>query len=306
MPQNKGTVLIVEKNDVTRKLLVGILNSHGYQTYDAPEADDAVVFLNKGLALVVLDVEGKMIDTMGMVHKLRREFPRLPVVAMAESHELPGLELKIGTERVSTLEKPVMPHDLLHNIEVHLIEGVEHKVDAEIERARREAPVPHESEARRMEARAVFMRRAIDLSQEKSEQNCGGPFGAVIVKNGHIVAEGWSAVTSTNDPTAHAEIMAIRKATEFLGDYQLAGCEIYCSCEPCPMCLSAIYLARLDRLFYANTREDAVKIGFDDDLILRELTLQENKRSLPCKMLLRDEAQIIMSDWLKKPDKIIY
>ena len=306
MTHNKGTVLIVERNDITRKLLVGILNSHGYETYDAAESDDAVVYLAKGLSLVVLDVEGKTIDTMGMVHKLRREYPRLPVVAMAEADELPGLEQKIGVAKVSTLEKPVMPLDLLHNIEAHLIDSVEGKIEAEVERARKETPPLHESEIKRLQAREVFMRRAIDLSQEKSDQNCGGPFAAVIVKNGHIIAEGWSAVLTQNDPTAHAEIMAIRKAAEFLNDYRLSGCEIYCSCEPCPMCLSAIYLARIDRLFYANTRDDAVKLGFDDDLIMRELVQQENKRTMPTRMMLRDEAQYVLNDWMKKTDKAVY
>jgi guanine deaminase len=300
----KGTILVVEKNDITRKLLVGILNSHGYETHDAAEADDAIMFLARPLTLVILDVEGKKIDTMGMIHKLRREHPRLPVVAMAEGHEIPGLEIKIGMERVSTLEKPVMPLDLIHNIEQHLLKGVEEKIDAEVEKNKLLYPPLAEYDPARRAMREKFMRRAIDLSQEKMNENCGGPFGAVIVKNGHIIAEGWSTVTSKNDPTGHAEIMAIRKAAEVLKDWRLTACEIYVSCEPCPMCLSAMYLAQLDRLFYANTREDAARIGFDDDLIYREISQPENKRVLPSRMLLRDEARIVFEDWMNKPDKI--
>ena len=111
------------------------------------------------------------------------------------------------------------------------------------------------------------MRRAVRLSAERMREGAGGPFGAVIVKDGKVVAEGWNRVTSTNDPTAHAEVMAIRSACEKLGTFSLQGCEIYTSCEPCPMCLSAIYWARLDRIYFANSREDAAAIGFDDELI---------------------------------------
>ncbi|MDI1228845.1 MAG: nucleoside deaminase [bacterium] len=151
-----------------------------------------------------------------------------------------------------------------------------------------------------------FMRRAIDLSQQKMEENCGGPFGAVIVRNGKIIGEGWNCVTSTNDPTAHAEMVAIRNATAAIKDFKLEGCDIYTSCEPCPMCLSAIYWARLDKIFYANMREDAEKIGFDDAFLYREVALPENKRSLPVFRLLREEAHIVFDNWMTKMDKTAY
>ncbi|MDD9899411.1 MAG: nucleoside deaminase [Alphaproteobacteria bacterium] len=150
------------------------------------------------------------------------------------------------------------------------------------------------------------MRHAIDLSQEKMDANCGGPFGAIIVRNGKIIGEGWNEVTSSNDPTAHAEVQAIRKATAAIGDYKLEGCEIYTSCEPCPMCLAAIYWARIDRIFYANTREDAARIGFDDDFLYREITQPEHKRTLPSDMMLNNEARIVFENWEKKPDKTPY
>src|SRR6266404_1774250 len=122
-----------------------------------------------------------------------------------------------------------------------------------------------------VDANRAFMRRAVELSRERMRQNAGGPFGAVIVKAGEILAEGWNKVTSTNDPTAHAEVSAIRAACARLGTFSLAGCDIYTSCEPCPMCLAAIYWARLDRIYFANSREDAAAIGFDDALIYHEV-----------------------------------
>lgn len=152
----------------------------------------------------------------------------------------------------------------------------------------------------------VFMRRAIALSCEMMEQGQGGPFGAVIVKDGRIIAEGSNKVTSSNDPTAHAEVVAIRNACAALHDFSLKGCEIYTSCEPCPMCLAAVYWARLDRLYYANTRVDAARIGFDDEFLYQEIPLPIEKRSLPMIRLLSDEAIAAFEAWDKKPDKVRY
>jgi guanine deaminase len=126
-----------------------------------------------------------------------------------------------------------------------------------------------------------FMREAIRLSLENVNSENGGPFGAVIVKNGNIIARGVNAVTSTNDPTAHAEVVAIRNACEKLGSFQLNGCEIYCSCEPCPMCLGAIYWARPDKIYYANTKQDASNINFDDQFIYSELGVSIAERKYP-------------------------
>jgi len=151
-----------------------------------------------------------------------------------------------------------------------------------------------------------FMRRAIELSRQKMNENCGGPFGAVIVRDGKIVGEGWNMVTSSADPTAHAEITAIRAACRHLGDFSLKGCDIYTSCEPCPMCLSAIYWARLDNIFYANTRADAAAIGFDDDFLYREISLPENVRSKPIRRILSEEAKNVFDEWRKKTDKTAY
>lgn len=151
-----------------------------------------------------------------------------------------------------------------------------------------------------------FMRRAIQLSEEKMQAGCGGPFGAVVVKDGKIIGEGWNQVTSTNDPTAHAEVVAIRQACQHIGDFSLNGCELYTSCEPCPMCLASIYWARIDKVYYGNSREDAASIGFDDDFLYRELVLPIDKRSLVLEPLLTDEAKQAFEAWMHKTDKIAY
>ncbi|MCH8012208.1 MAG: nucleoside deaminase [Candidatus Marinimicrobia bacterium] len=151
-----------------------------------------------------------------------------------------------------------------------------------------------------------FMRGAIQLSKEKMLENNGGPFGAVIVKDGRIIAEGYNQVTSRNDPTAHAEIVAIRKACDELNTFHLTGSEIYCSCEPCLMCLSAIYWARIEKIYYANSREDARLIGFDDDLIYEELSRERQYRKIPAVQLLPEEGKEAFKAWEEKVDKTLY
>ncbi len=151
-----------------------------------------------------------------------------------------------------------------------------------------------------------FMRHAIRLAEEMMRAGRGGPFGAVIVTDGRVIAEGYNKVTSDNDPTAHAEVVAIREACAKLGTFSLQGCEIFTSCEPCPMCLSAIYWARLDRVWYGNTRGDAALIGFDDDHIYREIPLAIEERAIPMARLLPDEAAAAFREWDAKPDKVMY
>lgn len=152
----------------------------------------------------------------------------------------------------------------------------------------------------------TFMREAIALSKENVHTHNGGPFGAVIVKDSTIIGRGANKVTACNDPTAHAEVTAIRDACETLGDFSLKGCTIYSSCEPCPMCLSAIYWARIDRIYYANTQDDAADIDFDDAFLYKEVALPNEKRSLPIAQILRDEAYEVFEDWAAKDDKIAY
>jgi len=156
------------------------------------------------------------------------------------------------------------------------------------------------------DARHEFMREAIALSHQNVMSGDGGPFGAVIVKNGDIVARGRNLVTSTNDPTAHAEVIAIRHACQALGTFQLAGCDVYTSCEPCPMCMGAIYWARPERVYYANTHADAAQIGFDDQFIYTELNLPIDQRKFPMTQLLRDEARAVFGAWIAKADKTEY
>ncbi|MGO8928342.1 MAG: nucleoside deaminase [Limisphaerales bacterium] len=151
-----------------------------------------------------------------------------------------------------------------------------------------------------------FMREAIGLSIRMMRRGKGGPFGAVVVRNGKVVGRGSNQVTSTNDPTAHAEILAIRQACQRLKTFRLDDCDLYASCEPCPMCLSAIYWARVGSVFYANTRQDAAKIDFDDDFIYREVALPIGKRTLKMKQLLREEAFDAFAEWQQKTDKVLY
>ena len=150
-----------------------------------------------------------------------------------------------------------------------------------------------------------LMQRAIELSIN-SVRNGGGPFGAVIAREGEIIAEGSNGVTIYNDPTAHAEVTAIRKACEKLGNFELKGCEIYTSCEPCPMCLGAIYWAHLDKIYYANDRKDAADIGFDDDFIYQEIEVKPQYRKKPSEILMREEGLEAFRIWNKKTDKIEY
>ena len=151
-----------------------------------------------------------------------------------------------------------------------------------------------------------FLREAIRFSIEKMEANEGGPFGAIVVRNSEIVGKGWNRVTSTNDPTAHAEIVAIRDACSRLKTFTLAGCEIYSSCEPCPLCLAAIYWSRLDRIYYAATCDDAAAAGFDDRHFYQEIKKPTAERAIPMQQALREEAVVALQAWMKKEDRIRY
>lgn len=153
---------------------------------------------------------------------------------------------------------------------------------------------------------AAHMRRAIALSRTHMQAGDGGPFGAVIVRDGDVVGEGWNCVTSTNDPTAHAEVVAIRAACKRLGRFDLRGAVLYASCEPCPMCLAATYWARIDRVYFANGQADAAAINFDDAFLYRELALPRPERSLVCEQILRDEALEVFREWGAKADKVPY
>ena len=150
-----------------------------------------------------------------------------------------------------------------------------------------------------------FMKRAIELSLESVNKG-GGPFGSIIIKDNKIIAEGSNKVTSTKDPTAHGEIVAIRDACRKLNTFTLKGCELYSSCEPCPMCLSAIYWARIDKIYYANTRTDAKKIDFDDSLIYSEFKKDIDKRKIPMFQMMRSEALKAFELWDRKTDKVKY
>jgi len=152
----------------------------------------------------------------------------------------------------------------------------------------------------------IFMQKAAELALRGVANGDGGPFGALVVQDGVVIAEGWNRVTSTNDPTAHAETVAIRAACQALGRFDLRGCEVYTSCEPCPMCLAALYWARVDRVWFANSRADAAAIGFDDDVLYREIPLPLDQRSLPIVHLPSQVAADSFQAWIKKPDRVPY
>ena len=151
-----------------------------------------------------------------------------------------------------------------------------------------------------------FMKRAIELAQLGMRTNSGGPFGTVVVKNGELIAEGYNSVTSKNDPTAHAEIIAIRSACEHLGSFQLDGCTLYTSCEPCPMCVGAIYWARPKKVIFACDRQDAAKILFDDQFIYGELDCNIKDRKIVFEQILRHEALPVFKNWIEKEDRTSY
>lgn len=145
-----------------------------------------------------------------------------------------------------------------------------------------------------------------ELSRRSMDEHAGGPFGALIARNGKVIAEGWNQVTASNDPTAHAEIVAIRRACKELGVFSLEGTTLYTSCEPCPMCLAAAYWARVDRIVYANTRHQAADAGFDDAFIYDEIPLPPQERSVPMRHIARDSAADVFDDWILKADKVPY
>jgi len=151
-----------------------------------------------------------------------------------------------------------------------------------------------------------FMQRALDIALERMRANMGGPFGAVIVRDGEIVAEGWNEVTSTNDPTAHAEVVAIRRACAKLGTFNLSDCDIYASCEPCPMCLGAIYWARPRRVFFGATARDATAAGFDDAFIYEQISVDPALREIPFVSMMREEALACFREWRAKSDRVEY
>ena len=157
-----------------------------------------------------------------------------------------------------------------------------------------------------IEGNPSYMRRAIALATENVLSRAGGPFGAVVVRDGKIIATGTNLVTSTNDPTAHAEVVAIRAACKALGDFQLTGCEVYCSCEPCPMCLAALYWSRCEAIFYGNSAADATDAGFDDAVLYEEISRPLDQRRIPMTRLLAGEAKESFDAWRTLPDRIDY
>ncbi len=306
-----GHVLIVEPNDITRKLLTGILAKHNYGAHEARTGAEAHDLLQHDFHIALVDVENSDPDLSGFLQKMQAEKSRLLIVAMADDSDDKAVSERLNLERVSVLQKPVMPDRLMKIVEAHAQAQMPSQPQAQVqaqvsapEEVRDTRPGASAKYAEKdpavLKQREAFMLRAIDLAQEKMDEGCGGPFGAVVVKGGKIISEGWNAVYSTHDPTAHAEIMALRHAGAALKTQDLGGCEVYTSCEPCPMCLAALYWAKVDRVFYACTRDDAEKIGFEDDFIYREISQPEHKRSISARMFMREDAKVVFDNWMKK------
>lgn len=292
MSIDQKSLLLIDSNDITRRLLVGLLTNKGYQVHES--ADFSFAAPTTAFQLALVDVDANPNQAAALVKNLSAS---LPVILLSDAETSQGVQAARAHGSFTVLSKPITPDNLLAEVARVMKPGAARPVH-------RWQDLDPDEEAR--EQRRIFMRRAIDLSQIKMQENAGGPFGAVIVRQGKIIGEGWNSVTSLNDPTAHAEVMAIRAACENIGHFSLEGCEIYTSCEPCPMCLAAIYWARIDRVFYANTRDDAAEIGFDDEFIYREVALPFEKRTMPCFMMLRDEAQIVFGAWDDRKDKTPY
>lgn len=291
----KGPVLIVLGNEITRRLLSGLLRSLEILVEEASGESDAFRSFAHQPAALLLDGDEDEKQLASLIMSWRSAHAAVPVMLMRQSPQSPLPDVLAKLEDIHLLSKPVEPKDV-----EALLAGAKPPPPAPL------IDMPTLLVVDGKDPRINYMQRAIDLSQQMMVENRGGPFGAVIVRHGEIIAEGWNEVTSLNDPTAHAEVQAIRKATAALGDFSLSGCEIYTSCEPCPMCLSAIYWARLDRVYFANTREDAALIGFDDDFIYQEIPLAIHERRMPMTQLLHSEAQTVFNLWRHKKDKVAY
>lgn len=289
-------ILIVEDNDITRKLIVGILRNNGYDTLEATDGFGALRLLDSKPSLILLDIQMEPLGGFGFMKKANVDDGFKTPVVLITADDGADVLMEAARHRIRhVLAKPIEPEKLLNMVAAIL--------------ARSGLAVPAASNPA-LPAAGIkpqeYMRRAIDLSRDRMQSGYGGPFGAVIVKGGQIVGEGWNAVTSSNDPTAHAEVMAIRNACRSLGTFNLQGCEIYTSCEPCPMCLSAIYWARLDKIWFANTHADAAAIDFDDSFIYEQIAQSPEARSIPRERLMAGDALEVFRQWAAKTDKTPY
>jgi guanine deaminase len=299
----KSHILLLEPNAVTRKLIAGILAGQGYGTFEAENGDAAVHFLAKNPAVALVDVDQGDDSITGFLHKLRAQHERLPLIAMTDSEDRAALEAKLGIKHLSFLEKPVLPDRLLQNIAAHLVGGIEKEIASHLPSS---APAMAPASAQEDELRAAHMRRALDLAQMNVEEGKDAPFAAVVARAGKILGEGRDTVLSSGDPTARAEINALRAAARALGTPDLSGCALYSSCEPCAMGLSAAYWAHVDRVFYASTRDESAAAGFDSEYVFREMAQPEHKRALPSKMMLHDEGNVVLTAFANSGIKLSY
>lgn len=289
-------ILVVEDNEVTRKMVVGILKNSGYETLEAADGFSALRQLDAQPAVILLDLQMEPLGGFGFMKKVNLDDNFKTPVVLITADDGSDILMEAARHRIRhVLAKPIEPEKLLS-----MVAGI-------LAKSGRAAAVQANPALPNAGVQPQeFMQRAIDLSRDRMQSGYGGPFGAVVVRGGQIVGEGWNAVTSANDPTAHAEVMAIRNACRALGTYNLQGCEIFTSCEPCPMCLSAIYWARLDKIWFANTHEDAAKIDFDDSFIYEQIALAPESRAIPRERLMPEAAREVFAQWETKTDKTPY
>lgn len=299
-------ILIIEPNEITRKLIAGILGSRGFESMEAADGDAAMNLIagKQPPELVIFDADVEGVAVEGFLVKMKASYAGVPLVALSGEEDGAALKKRLGLKDASILAKPVMPDSLFGKIEKHVVKSVEKGLEKGPEKSRKSGPDPSDPAVKA--ARDKAMRRALDLAQQKSEAGHGGPFAAVVTRGGKVIGEGWDAVLSEKDPMARAEIIAIGAAARAVGGYDLSGCEIHCVCEPGPLGLAAIYEARIDRVFYACTIEDADALGFDREYLYREIAAPEHKRALPAKMTLHDEGKIVLDGWAQKGEKTVY
>lgn len=291
--------IIISQDNILRQLVCGVLRKKNLAFTEAAELLTEHALSGAVLVLDISDDDAASFSLWNMCQQ--HGILKRAIFIVSQEHTLYGDILEIcGQQRV--LPKPFTPDALYHSLDIFAPQQPPATVPPEQPSAPAPpvtapaAPVP-ESAGDMQTDREAFMQRALDLSFEKMRELRAAPFAAVIVKNNKIIAEGWSEVTEKHDPTAHAEMNAIRKACAASGDHRLRGCEIYCSTEPCPMCLAAIYLAGISKIYYANSVRDAEEFGFGHQDIAAEIAMDRKQRIMPSIQLMESEAYYALQEW---------
>jgi len=290
--------IIISQDNILRQLVCGVMRKKNLVFIEANELATEHSLSDAVLVLDISDDNAQAFSLWNMCQQ--HDILKRAIFIVARDHTLYGDILEIcGEQRI--VPKPFTPDALYHSLDIFAPEPqaanlAAQPAEAPPQPAATAAPLP-ESAGELQADREGFMQRALDLSFEKMRELRAAPFAAVIVKNNKIIAEGWSEVIEKHDPTAHAEITAIRKACEVSGDYKLRECEIYCSTEPCPMCLAAIYLAGISKIYYANSIRDAEEFGFGHQDIAAEIAMDRKQRIMPSIQMMDSEAYYALQEW---------